>query len=132
MEVASKFQLGMYFSSVSNGSHLTPEFHTIKAKAETSPVVFTLSDRESYNAPFSLRELKGAPHDCKNTAAGPVGIHYHMLKHLSQSALVFLFDMYNKIWSTGEFPPTWREALTLPFLKPDKKAIPHRITDPLY
>ena len=106
----------MYFSSVSSGSQLTPEFHAIKAEAETSPVVFTLSDSVSCNAPFSLHELKGALYECKNTAAEPDGIHYLMLKHLSQPALVLLLDIYNKIWSTGEFPPTWREALTLPFL----------------
>ena len=68
MEVASQL-LGMYFSSVGSGSHLTPEIYAIKAEAETSPVVFTLSDRESYNAPFSLRELKGALHECKDPAA---------------------------------------------------------------
>ena len=57
---------------------------------------------------------------CRNTCEGPDGIHYQMIKHLPPSSIAFLLSIYNKIWSEGVFPPAWREAIILPFLKPGK------------
>ncbi len=51
---------------------------------------------------------------------GPDHIHYLMLKHLPPSSLTFLLALFNRIWTEGDSPPSWREALILPFVKPGK------------
>ena len=118
VEVAN--ELGNYFSQVSSGSHLSPHFSSIKTIKERTPITFTLSSDESYNAPFSSSELNAALQSCRNTHEGPDGIHYRMLRHLPSSSLSFLLTIFNHIWTSGNFPSHWRDALILPFLKPNK------------
>ena len=43
-----------------------------------------------------------------------------MLKHLAPQATHFLLYLYNKVWTEGDFPPAWKIAIILPFLKPSK------------
>ncbi len=43
-----------------------------------------------------------------------------MLKHLPPSSLTFLLVLCNRVWTKGDFHPSWREALILPFVKPSK------------
>ena len=113
-------ELGAYFSHISSGSHLSPQFATIKAARERNPIKFTLSSTESYNIPFTIIELQTALHSCRNTCEGPDGLHYQMIRHLPPISFVFLLTLFNRIWSSGDFPPIWREAIVLPFLKPNK------------
>ena len=113
-------ELGTYFSQVSSGSHLSPHFTTLKTTRERIPVIFTLSSSAPYNVPFSPLELTSALKSCRNTCEGPDGVHNMMLKHLPPISLSFLLALFNRIWETGDFPPKWREALVLPFLKPHK------------
>ena len=112
--------LGSHFSQISSGSHLTPQFHTLKSTKERTPITFSLSSEEHYNSPFSLTELTSALHACHNTREGLDHIHYLMLKHLPTSSLTFLLALFNRVWIKGDFPPSWREALVLPFVKPGK------------
>lgn len=118
LEVAR--ELGAFFSQISRGSHLPPQFINIKSTAERKHITFSLSSTESYNIPFSSSELLSALKSCRNTCEGIDGIHYLMIKHLSPTSLTFLLAMFNRIWMKGEFPTSWREALILPFLKPNK------------
>ena len=113
-------ELGSFFSTVSSGSHLSAQFKTLKASRERSPITFTLSSSASYNAPFTPSELTSALKCCRNTSAGPDGVHYQMLRHLSAVSLTFLLRLFNRVWQSGDFPPQWREALVLPFSKPGK------------
>lgn len=110
--------LGSHFSKISSGSHLTPQFLTLKSIKERTPITFSLSSTAHYNSPFSLSELTSALQSCRNTREGLDHIHYSMLKHLPPSSLTFLLALFNRIWSLGDFPPSWREALVLPFVKP--------------
>lgn len=112
--------LGSHFSQISSGSHLTPQFHTLKSAMERNPITFTLSSEPHYNSPFSLTELTSALRTCHKTREGLDHIHYLMLKHLPPSSLIFLLALFNRVWSEGDFPPSWREALVLPFVKPGK------------
>ena len=43
-----------------------------------------------------------------------------MLKHLSEPALKSLLNIFNDIWTTGVFPPSWSEATIIPIPKPGK------------
>ncbi len=79
-----------------------------------------MSSDNPYNAPFSHSELSSALQSCRNTSKGPDGVHYQMLRHLPPPSLSFLLALFNRIWLTDDFPPPWREALILPFLKPNK------------
>ena len=47
-------------------------------------------------------------------------IHYCLLTHLCEDALVVLLDIFNKIWTSGVFPPSWREAVVVPIPKPGR------------
>ena len=47
-------------------------------------------------------------------------IPYILLKQLPDSALQVLLDIINEYWTTNTFPPSWREAILIPVLKPDK------------
>ena len=93
--------LGDYFSTLSRGTHLSPEFLFLKAEAESHPPLFQLSSVGAHNAPFASHELFDALKACKHTCEGPDDVHYVMLQHLSPEALAFLLVLYNKIWTTG-------------------------------
>jgi hypothetical protein len=43
---------------------------------------------EEYNRPFSLDELRKSLDKAHDTACGPDDIHYQLLKHLPESALL--------------------------------------------
>ena len=112
--------LASHFSQISTGSHLPPQFQSFKVRSTLSPVTFTLSSIEPYNAPFTLHELHAALSFCQDTSAGPDHIHYNMIRHLSDISNRFLLAIYNTVWMEGEFPSTWRFSIVLPFVKPGK------------
>jgi hypothetical protein len=57
--------------------------------------------------------------ECGNTAPGEDGIHYALLRDLSDSCFEFL-QILNIIFEHGVFPVNWQNALFLPFPKPNK------------
>jgi len=82
---------------------------------------FKSNNTETYNNPFSMRELTAAISKSHDTAAGPDDIHYQMLKHLPAVALDTLLHILNDIWSSGNFPPGWRTSTVILVLKPGKE-----------
>ena len=77
-------------------------------------------NNEDYNNPFNLLELKDAIQKSHDTATGRDKIHYQMLKHLPDSALLTLLHIFNDIWTAGVFPESWRLATVTPIPKPGK------------
>jgi ribonuclease HI len=104
----------------SSSDHYNATFRRFKAHQERWPLNFTSDNSESYNQPFSLSELQTALKSAHDSAVGPDNVHYQMLKHLPESALVALLDIFNNIWLTGKLPTTWSEATVIPVPKPGK------------
>ena len=50
----------------------------------------------------------------------PDNIPYEFLRQLPEPSKECLLGIMNDIWETGKFPPNWREAIVLPFAKPNK------------
>src|SRR5207253_5644723 len=69
---------------------------------------------------FTHPELDYALGIAMDTAPGPDGIHYQMMKHLPPDAKEYLLSLYNRIWTEGVIPRDWKEATVLPILKPGK------------
>ena len=69
---------------------------------------------------FTVRELKIAIKQPKNTTPGEDTIHPQMIKNLSPETLKYLLDMYNKIWEEGKIPKSWKHATLIPLLKEGK------------
>ncbi|GFU12082.1 RNase H domain-containing protein [Trichonephila clavipes] len=100
---------------------LYPCISSAKAsRGEGVKLNFSSSNEEGYNSPLTLRELRAALHRSGNTAAGPDGLHYIMLRHLSESSIFSLLSLFNRIWETQVFPTQWCHAHVLPFPKPGK------------
>ena len=49
-----------------------------------------------------MEELQDALRRAHATSAGPDEIHYQLLKHLLQSSLPLLLNIFNKIWISGD------------------------------
>ena len=81
---------------------------------------FTSDNTEDYNQPFSLLELKQALQKSNDSAVGPDDIHYKLLTNLPESSLTLLLTVFNSIWESGIFPPSWREATIVAIPKPGK------------
>jgi hypothetical protein len=108
------------FSSISSNTQYLPAFRTHKREQEEQGLNFTTAENCSYNEPFTMLEIYHALKKCKNTAPGPDGIRYKMLKRMHPTAFRKLLFIYNKIWSTHVYPNQWRTALVLAFAKPHK------------
>ena len=106
-------------SSVKNHS---PTFQHEKEQKEKANLNFTShrNNTEPYNKKFSMKDLRKAIKQAKNTAVGIDQIHYELLKHLTPSALRVLLTILNKIWTEGTFPELWRHAVIIPIPKPNK------------
>jgi len=88
---------GHTFSSNSSSEHYTDVFNAHRQKVEKQPIKLKSNNNETYNSLFSLQELTAAIEKSIDSAVGPDHIHYQMLKHLPQSALLTLLHIINKL-----------------------------------
>ena len=112
--------LGETFLKNSSSRNYSEKFQNIKKQQETNKINFKSLNNEDYNNPFNILELKDAIQKSHDTATGPDEIHYQMLKHLPDNALLTLLHIFNDIWTTGVFPESWRLATVIPIPKPGK------------
>uniref|UniRef100_A0A2P2I3D6 RNA-directed DNA polymerase from transposon X-element n=1 Tax=Hirondellea gigas TaxID=1518452 RepID=A0A2P2I3D6_9CRUS len=106
--------------NVSSNHSYPQDFLRIKRAQELIPLDFNTRRKEEYNDEIHVNELRSALKTCHNTAPGKDGIHYAMLKNLSDGAIEMLLVVYNRVFLEGLFPSVWSEAILLPFLKPSK------------
>ena len=64
---------------------------------------FKSQNNEIYNKDFNLDELVEAIQLSHDSATGPDEIHYQMLKHLPDTSLETLLNIFNYIWTTDYF-----------------------------
>ena len=81
---------------------------------------FCSKNEEEYNLPFSVTELRQSLQKANDSATGLDQVHYQLLTHLPNSALSVLLKVYNHVWESGCFLPSWREAVVIPIPKPGK------------
>lgn len=108
------------FAFNSSSAHYSPEFQAYKQAVEATAINFNSSNSEEYNTPFSTEELQRSLQLSHDTAAGPDDIHYQLLRHLPDKAQQCLLELFNHIWKTNYFPPSWQQATVLPIPKPGK------------
>ena len=75
---------------------------------------------EDYNILFSVTELKQSLQRANVSATGLDQVHYQLLTHLPNSAPSVRLKVYNHVWESGCFPPSWREAVVVSIPKPVK------------
>ena len=112
--------IGSTLSYNSSSDHYTKPFQRYKSEKERHPVKFNSDNSETYNKLFTMQELKPALQKSRDTAVGPDEVHYQMLKHLPAAASDTLLHIFNDIWQSGNFPPSWHEATVIPIPKPGK------------
>ena len=72
--------------------------------------------------PFTIVELEIAINKIKRKSPGQDTLTIDCFKHLGPGGKHRLLDVHKKIYSTGNFPPTWKHAIMVPILKKDKSA----------
>ncbi|GFY16154.1 uncharacterized protein TNCV_2347991 [Trichonephila clavipes] len=111
------------FAKTSSCDNYTPAFQALKRREERMKLHFSSSNERGYNSPLTLFELRVALHRSGSTKAGPDGLHYIMLQHLSESSILSLLSFFYRIWETQVFLTQWCHAHILPFPKPGKEPI---------
>ena len=112
--------LGETFANNSSPQNYTETFRKVKNEQEKTKLNFKSANSEDYNKLFNFDELLEAINMSHDSATGPDEIHYQMLKHLPESSLQTLLNIFNDIWTTGDFPEDWRLATIIPIPKPGK------------
>ena len=70
---------------------------------------------------FTLNELQMALRKLKNKKSpGPDEVTNEIMKHLDNTTLLKLLEIFNYSWETGTLPQIWREALMIPVFKKGK------------
>ena len=88
------------------------------ADFDDEDVDFEYVDIDALDADITEDEVVAAIKNLKDKkAAGPDGIIPEIFKHSSQVIVPFLVDLFNHIFSTGQFPQAWTEAMIHPLHK---------------
>ena len=111
--------LGRRFEFVSSKYNCDDVFNHIRVESEQY-IDFSTNQDVGYNSKITMRELLAALDSVNDTAPGPDGIHYSMLKNLAESGKIFLLDLLNEIFVSGELPSDWKMAYIIPILKAGK------------
>ena len=112
--------LAKTISENSSSKNYCVQFQKIKKDKELKPCNFQSDNSEDYNTIFSWSELKQALQKSTDSATGLDGIHYQFLIHLPDESLAILLEIFNYIWTSGFFPPSWRQAEIIPIPKHGK------------
>ena len=91
------------------------------ARTKHPPDFHTSNESLSYNLPISVHELQSTIlRNLKNASPGPDRIHASMIQNLHPNSFTYLLDLFNSILSKNTYPHSWKMAITLPILKPNK------------
>ena len=112
--------LGETFCHNSSSFNYSEFFRKIKTEQEKVKLNFKSQNNEIYNKDFNLDELVEAIQLSHDSATGPDEIHYQMLKHLPDTSLETLLNIFNYNWTTGKFPEDWTLATIIRIPKPGK------------
>ena len=85
------------FECNSSSNHYSQTFQLFQYTVEKQKLTFISDNSEDYNSLFNIRELRVALERSNDTATGPDEVHYQFLKHLSDSSLLVLLDIFNAI-----------------------------------
>ena len=77
-------------------------------------------DHRKVNKKIGLKELNAAIKKMKRKAPGHDRIFIDYFIHLSRSGKQCLLQIYNEIYSKGDMPATWKNAILAPLLKKGK------------
>lgn len=73
-------------------------------------------------APITADELARAiSHMKANKAPGPDGYPAEFYKAFAPTLIPAMLKIFNSIMETGTLPPSWKDSLLIPILKPDKE-----------
>lgn len=73
------------------------------------------------NDDITFSELLSAIRELKlNRSPGPDTITTEMLQNLPHNTLEDLLRLFNLIWKKNSYPKSWKEAITIPILKPNQ------------
>ena len=113
VEISDFPDIAQTFSNNSSPENYSNKFQSFRRQAENQQLKFKSSNYENYNNPFSLDELTDAIFK-SDTAVGPDDVHYQMLKHHPNDALLTLLNILNNIWASGKFPTSWCNSTVIP------------------
>ena len=111
--------LGRRFEFVSSKHNCDEAFNQYRQDNEHF-VDFSTTSVYGYNEKITRKEMDAALEAVTDTAPGPDGIHYSMLKNMSETGKLCLLEFLNKIFEHGELPKKWKLAYVIPILKEGK------------
>lgn len=120
--------LAEIFEKNSSDENYSPEFRNSKSKNETdNPITFSKEENHPINLPINVQELYDALYKCNlKNSTGHDEIPYIFIKQLPINAISILLKIYNLIWEKRTFPSSWKIAIIIPILKPNKDR--HEVT----
>lgn len=109
------------FEENSSNKHYSATFLQHKTQVEERATQIENDNNHPLNQPFNMWELNSTIKNLKlNKTPGPDQIHNEMIIHLPERIRMLLLNIYNHIWFHHVFPKTWKEAIIIPILKPNK------------
>ena len=114
--------LGRRFEFVSSGYNCDDNFNRNRKRRENN-LDFTTARKYGYNEKITRKEMDSSLDNSTDSTPGPDGIHYSMLKNLSEKGKIFLLEFINKIFDAGKLPKKWKVAYVIPILKEGKNPL---------
>lgn len=106
--------LGQNFAHNSSNNNYTPEFQQYKQSREHHPINFTSKNTEPYNMLLTMEELNNALQSTQDSSPGSDEIHYQFLKHLPDTSLLLLLNIFRMFGQVVLFRQVGNKQLLLP------------------
>ena len=109
-----------YYSAIFNSIS-----HSLNDNSLLVPIALAMSDDSttSYNSPFLPHELDSVLDNLKASSPGQDNIHNLMLKNLPSNYRQWALQLINDSFNSSHIPNSWKQALILPILKPNKSPL---------
>ena len=115
--------LGNHYENISADSNLDETFRRKKIQHRIdNPHLLTKQTNtiDPINKNFTIQELIDTLSKKTNSATGEDGLSYEILKHVHLNGLKEILILFNKIWNFGTIPQSFKHAIIVPILKPNK------------
>ncbi|KAL4097756.1 hypothetical protein QTP88_022478 [Uroleucon formosanum] len=114
-DLATANKLGEYFYNNSSDKIYKTQFQIYKQKCENETILnninSNLTDQIHLNKPINFHEL---------TNSGPNNIPYIFIQNFGPKALKLMLKIFNRIFTEGAWPITWKNGRIIPIPKHEK------------